>query len=32
MTVDYWQQMQRTLMQGEVAELRMYPESCKLSA
>jgi isocitrate dehydrogenase kinase/phosphatase len=31
MTVDYWRQMQRTLLQGDVAELRMYPESCKLS-
>jgi isocitrate dehydrogenase kinase/phosphatase len=32
MTVDYWRRMQRKLMHGEVPELRMYPESCKLSS
>jgi isocitrate dehydrogenase kinase/phosphatase len=31
MTVDYWRRMQRMLMLGEVPELRMYPESCRLS-
>jgi isocitrate dehydrogenase kinase/phosphatase len=30
MTVDYWQQMQQMHRRGEVPELRMYPESCKL--
>jgi len=32
MTVDYWRQMQHKLIAGEVPEVRMYPESCKLSA
>lgn len=31
MTVDYWLQTQRKLIAGEVPELRMYPQSCKLS-
>jgi isocitrate dehydrogenase kinase/phosphatase len=31
MTVDYWRQMQHQLIAGEVPELRMYPDSCKLS-
>jgi isocitrate dehydrogenase kinase/phosphatase len=30
-TVEYWGQMQHKLLRGEVPELRMYPESCKLS-
>ncbi len=32
MTVQYWRQMQQKLLRGEVPELRMYPDSCKLSA
>jgi len=32
MTVRYWEQMQQRLARGEVPELRVYPESCKLSA
>jgi len=32
MTVGYWQQMQQMHRRGEVPELRMYPESCKLQA
>jgi len=32
MTVDYWREMQQKLLRGEVPELRMYPENCKLSA
>ncbi len=28
--VDYWQQMQQKLLRGEVPELQMFPESCKL--
>jgi isocitrate dehydrogenase kinase/phosphatase len=31
MTVQYWRQMQTKLLQGEVPELRMYPDSCRLS-
>ena len=31
MTVDYWREMQQKLLRGEVPELRMYPENCKLS-
>jgi len=30
MTVDYWRRMQQKLLQGEVPELRMYPDNCKL--
>jgi isocitrate dehydrogenase kinase/phosphatase len=32
MTVEYWRQMQQKLLHGEVPELRMYPDSCKLPA
>jgi isocitrate dehydrogenase kinase/phosphatase len=31
MTVGYWQDMQKKLQRGEVPELRMYPDSCKLA-
>jgi isocitrate dehydrogenase kinase/phosphatase len=31
-TVQYWRQMQQKLLRGEVPELRMYPDSCKLTA
>ena len=31
MTVDYWRQMQQKLLRDEVPEVRMYPESCKLT-
>jgi isocitrate dehydrogenase kinase/phosphatase len=31
MTVDYWRQMQQKLLRNEVPEVRMYPESCKLT-
>ena len=31
MTVEYWRQTQQKLLRGEVPELRMYPENCKLS-
>jgi len=30
MEVDYWRQTQQKLLRGEVPELRMYPDSCKL--
>jgi isocitrate dehydrogenase kinase/phosphatase len=30
MTVDYWRRTQQRLLQGEVPELRMYPDNCKL--
>jgi isocitrate dehydrogenase kinase/phosphatase len=30
MTVDYWRDTQQKLLRGEVPELRMYPDSCKL--
>jgi isocitrate dehydrogenase kinase/phosphatase len=30
MTVDYWEQMRLKLLRGEVPELQMYPESCRL--
>jgi isocitrate dehydrogenase kinase/phosphatase len=30
MTVEYWRDMQQKLLRGEVPELRMYPQSCKL--
>jgi hypothetical protein len=30
MTVEYWRDMQQKLLRGEVPELRMYPEGCKL--
>jgi len=32
MTVHYWQQVQQMHQRGEVPQLRMYPESCKLSS
>jgi len=32
MTVHYWQQVQQMHRRGEVPQLRMYPESCKLSS
>lgn len=30
LTVEYWQDVQRKLQRGEVPELRMYPDYCKL--
>ena len=30
--VGYWEQMQQKLLRGEVPELQMFPESCKLGA
>jgi len=30
MTVAYWQQMQQRLQRGDVPELRMYPDDCKI--
>jgi isocitrate dehydrogenase kinase/phosphatase len=30
--VQYWEEVQRTLLRGEVPELQMYPDACKLGA
>ena len=30
--VEYWEQMQQKLLRGEVPELQMFPEGCKLDA
>ena len=29
-TSEYWQDVQRKLLRGEVPELQMYPDACKL--
>ncbi len=30
MTVQYWEDVQRKLLRGEIPALRVYPDSCKL--
>jgi isocitrate dehydrogenase kinase/phosphatase len=30
LTVDYWEEVQRKLLKGEVPELQIYPERCRL--
>jgi len=30
LTVEYWEGIQRRLLGGEIPELQMFPESCKL--
>src|SRR5580658_5018921 len=32
LSVEYWEEIQRKLLHGEIPELQMFPESCKLDA
>jgi isocitrate dehydrogenase kinase/phosphatase len=32
LTVEYWEGIQRRLLGGEIPELQMFPDSCKLDA
>jgi isocitrate dehydrogenase kinase/phosphatase len=32
LSIDYWQDVQQKLLRGEVPELQMYPDACKLDA
>jgi isocitrate dehydrogenase kinase/phosphatase len=32
LSIQYWEDVQRTLLRGEVPEIQMYPDACKLGA
>ena len=32
LTVEYWERIQQKLLRGEIPELQMFPDSCKLDA
>jgi isocitrate dehydrogenase kinase/phosphatase len=32
LSIQYWEDVQRTLLRGEVPEIQMYPDTCKLGA